>query len=71
MMNMSGNAIVIRMLEIYLERPRFGFGEHTEHESSEQLLNELFDGVRAPCEMNETKQNSVLINCNDNVEQQF
>lgn len=22
------------------------FGEHTEHESSEQLLNELFDGDR-------------------------
>lgn len=32
----------------YLERPRFGFGEQTEQESSEQLLTELFDGVRAP-----------------------
>lgn len=32
----------------YLERTRRTFGEHTEHESSEQLLTELFDGVRAP-----------------------
>lgn len=32
----------------YLDRPRFGFGEQTEQESSEQLLTELFDGVRAP-----------------------
>lgn len=32
----------------YRDLARFGFGEQTEHESSEQLLNELFDGVRAP-----------------------
>lgn len=25
------------------------FGEQTEHESSEQLLTELLDGVRAAC----------------------
>lgn len=36
------------MQNIYLDRPRLGFGEQTEQESSEQLLTELFDGVRAP-----------------------
>lgn len=32
----------------YLDRTRLVFGEHTEQDSSEQLLNELGDGVLAP-----------------------
>lgn len=34
--------------EVDLERPRFTFGEHTEHESSVQLT-ELFDGDLVTC----------------------
>lgn len=32
-----------------LERARLCFGEQTEHESSEQLLTELLEGVRFFC----------------------
>lgn len=32
----------------YRDLHLFWVGEHTEHESSEQLLTELLEGVRAP-----------------------
>lgn len=41
--------LVGEIMNGYLDRACLNFGEQTEHESSEQLLTELFDGVLAPC----------------------
>lgn len=38
----------VRCVDVDRERPRFDFGEHTEHESSVQLT-ELFDGDLVAC----------------------
>lgn len=47
----------------YRDLHLFWVGEHTEHESSEQLLTELLEGVRAPWNCIEASQISTLLPC--------